>query len=67
MKYLNRTLYRDDHQFWLRRDMKKTEKTQVAQNLKKHMKYFYDEELFYRTFKISRQEFLTKIENAKDP
>jgi hypothetical protein len=47
--------------------MKKTENNQVAQNLKKHMKYFYDEELFYWTFKISRHEFLTKIENAKDP
>ena len=30
------------------------------------MKYIYDEETFYKSFKLSRQEFLQKIENAKD-
>ena len=30
------------------------------------MKYIYDEDTFYKTCKLSRQEFLQKIEKAKD-
>jgi len=30
------------------------------------MKYIYDEDTFYRCFKLSRKEFLEKIQSAKD-
>jgi hypothetical protein len=30
------------------------------------MRYFYDEPTFYKVFKISRQEFVERLEKAKD-
>lgn len=65
-KYKNRTLYRDASDFWLRNDMKNKDRSPIVEKLQKHMKYFYDEETFYNSFKLSRQEFLQKIESAKD-
>lgn len=46
--------------------MKNKDRSPIVEKLQKHMKYFYDEETFYNSFKLSRQEFLQKIESAKD-
>jgi hypothetical protein len=58
-KYLNRTLYRDDKEFWLRKDLlSNKDRNPIVEKLSKHMKYVYDEETFYKSFKLTRQEFL---------
>ena len=46
--------------------MRIKEKNAVAEKLQKHMKYFYDEATFYECFKISRKDFVEKLDNAKD-
>ena len=46
--------------------MRKIERNPIVEQLQKHMKYIYDEDTFYKTCKLSRQEFLHKIEKAKD-
>jgi len=63
-RYLNRTLYRDHRDFWLRRVMHKQHIPQDILKLKEKygMKFIHSEQDFYKLFKIRRVDFLAMIE-----
>ena len=43
------------------------EQKHIIKKLKEHgLKYVYDEQTFYNMFKLSRKEFLDKLESASD-
>jgi hypothetical protein len=72
-KILNRTIYNENDDFWLRRDMREVkedltlDEKHVIKKLKEHgLKYVYDEQTFYDMFKVTRKDFLDKIEKADD-
>jgi hypothetical protein len=76
---LNRTIYRPDadHE-WLRnqdpkaelkhKNMSASEKQVVRKLIDEHgLKYLYPEQIFYKTHKITRGDFLKKLESKQTP
>ena len=70
---LNRKIYKENDDTWLRNQKTKEnlsmlspgEKELLAKFNKYGVKYVYPEDLFYKTHKISRQDFISKLESLE--
>ena len=70
---LNRTIYRPESENWLRRDISQgnldIDEVKMLNILryKYGLKHVHSEDEFYNLFKITRKDFLDKIEKIQDP
>jgi len=74
-KLLNRTIYRDDDSSWLRIqdplaelnkvNLPAAEREVLRKLIQDHgLSYLYPEDMFYKTHKISRKDFVAKLDSA---